>query len=415
MTMFASRRPGLFAVAMLAAAILPGAAYAQSSPPPPRISDGAVKIGLILDMSGPYSDVTGAASAAAARMAVEDYGGKVLGAPIELLVEDHHNSADRALAIARDWFDKQHVDAIMDVSGSSEALLVQRFGDLRHKIVSLSAPAASRLSNEGCTATSIHYVSSTQVIARTLGASLVGKGDNTWFFITVDYSFGYDLEHDTAAIVEDRGGKVLGQARHPFNTRDFGSYLARAKDSEAKVIGLADAGTDTEAAIRQAAQLGMIPGPQVFAGLTLRLNGVQALGLPTAQGMMLSESFYWDLDDASRAWSKRFFERAKKMPNSLQAGLYSSLIHYLRAVAQAGTDDTDPVLKAMRDTPVDDFFAHNGRIRADGTLVHDMRVFQAKTPAESKEAWDDLKLVATMPGAEAFPPLSQSRCPLVKG
>jgi branched-chain amino acid transport system substrate-binding protein len=379
-----------------------------------EISDGIVKIGLILDLSGPYSENTGEGSAAAAKMAVGDFGGKVLGAPIELVIADHHNSADRAAAIARDWFDAQHVDAILDVSGSSEALIVQRIADNRRKIVSLSGPGADRLTNEACTATSVHYVFDTYSIAHTVGTALMDRGAKTWFFITVDNNFGYDLERNTTDVVVEKGGTVLGRARHPLDTADFSSYLARAKQSQAKVIALADAGSDMANAITQAKKLGMIPGPQTFTAMSLRITGVNGLGLETAQGLVLGESFYWDQDDPSRAWSKRFFETVGKMPNSLQAGVYSSVTHYLQAVASAGTDATDPVMNAMRAAPIDDFFAHGGRFRADGLMVHDMHLYQVKTPAESKYPWDYYKLVATIPGNQAFAPLSQSKCPLVK-
>lgn len=415
MNMGCLMRSGLYAVA--AALLLAGGvgdAFAQSATTAARIADGAVKIGLILDMSGPYSDNTGEGSAIAARMAVEDFGPKVLGAPIEIVVADHRNSADRAGQIARDWFDNQHVDAIMDVSGSSEALFVQRIGDTRHKIVLLSGPGAQRLTNEACTPISVHYVFDTYSSAHTVGTALAERGQKNWFFITVDYSFGYDLENETADVVEKNGGKVLGRARHPLDAPDLTSYLARARESKAQVIGLADAGSDLANAIKEAAKLGMIPGPQTFAALAMRINPVHALGLQTTQGLVLGESFYWDLDDATRAWSKRFFAKLGKMPNSLQAGVYSATTHYLKAVQTAGTDATEPVMAAMRATPVDDFFAHGGHIRADGLMVHDTHLFQVKTPAESKSEWDLLRLVATIPGDKAFPPLSQSKCPLVK-
>ncbi|HEX3952085.1 MAG TPA: ABC transporter substrate-binding protein [Stellaceae bacterium] len=389
-------------------------ATAQSPPISAAISDGVVKIGLILDMTGPYAGVSGVGSAAAAKMAVEDFGGRVLGAPIEVLVADHHNNTDRAADIARDWFRNQHVDAIMDVSGSSEALIVQAIANTAHKIVSVSAAGAARLSNEACTATSIHYVFNTQAIANTVGAALVARGALDWFFITADYSFGYDLENNTAAVVEQKGGKVIGRARHPINTQDFSSYLSRAQQSKAQVIGLADAGSDLDRLIRQAAQRGMIPGSQTLAALAMSITGIHSLGLGTTQGMMLAESFYWDADDATRAWSKRYFERVHDVPNSLQAGAYSSTMHYLKAVASAGTDETDAVLRVMRATPVDDFFAHNGHIRADGIMVHDMHLYQVKAPAESRYPWDYYKLAATIPGEQAFGSLAQSKCPLVK-
>jgi branched-chain amino acid transport system substrate-binding protein len=409
-----SRRRHLWgAIAGLAAALYAGAAGAQSTAANPAVSDGVVKLGLILDMSGPYSQLTGKGSVTAAQMAVEDFGGKVLGAPIQVIVADHHNSADQAAQIARDWYGDQHVDAVVDVSGSSEALYVQRIADTRDKIVILNSPGANRLTEEGCTATSVHYTNDTYAVAHSLGRAIVANGGDSWFFITVDYSYGYDLEDETAAVIKANGGTILGHARHPLDAPDFSSYVLQAQQSQAKVVGLANGGADTSNTIKRAAALGMIPGPQLFAGLSLRINQVNDLGLKTAQGMMLAESFYWDTDDATRAWSKRFFDRVGLMPNSLQAGVYSSTMHYLQAVAKAGTDATDPVMQAMRAAPIDDFFAHDGRIRVDGLMIHPIQLFRVKTPAESKYPWDYYQLVTTIPGDQAFESLSQSKCPLV--
>jgi branched-chain amino acid transport system substrate-binding protein len=377
------------------------------------VSDGMVKIGLLLDMSGPYSDQNGTGSAAAAKMAVEDFGGKVLGAPIELVVADHHDDKDQAGEIARRWFGPEHVDAVLDVAGSSEAVIVQAIGRNRDKVVSLSAARATRLTNEACSPTGILYNFDTYAIAHTLGNTLVKRGADTWFFITVDYSFGYDLERDMAAVITANGGKVLGHARHPLDTKDFSSYLLQAQQSKAKAIAVANAGTDMINTVKQAAKLGIMPR-QVIAPLSLRFTGAADLGLEAAQGLMVAEPFYWDLNDATREWSKRFFARISKMPNSSQAALYSSIMHYLKAVASAGTDATDPVMAKMRSTPIDDFFTHDGHIRADGAMVHDMRLFQIKTPAESKYPWDYYRLVETIPGEQAFQPLSESKCPLVK-
>ena len=389
----------------IAAVLWAVGASAQSAPNPSKTSDGVVKLGLILDMSGPYSESTGRGSATAAQMAVEDFGGSVLGAPIQVVVADHQSSSDRAADIAREWFDHQHVDAIMDVSGSSEALIVQAIGGTRDKIVILNGPGANRLTEEGCTATSVHYTNDTYAVAHTLGRAIVAGGGDSWFFVTADYSYGYDLEDETSAVVKANGGKVLGHARPPLAAADLSSYLLQAQQSRAKVIGLANAGGDTTNAIKQAAALHIIPGPQSFAALSLRINGVDNLGLASAQGLMLTESFYWDTDDATRAWSRRFFDRIGKMPNALQAGVYSSTTHYLQAVAKAGTDATDPVMAAMRAAPIDDFFAHNGQIRADGLMVHDMPLFRVKTPAESYYPWDYYLRVTTIPGAQAFEPL----------
>jgi branched-chain amino acid transport system substrate-binding protein len=386
---------------------------AQSPAPQSAIANGTIKLGLMLDRSGPYAAVTGKGSQAAAEMAIEDFGGKVLGAPIELVVADHRGNPDTAGAIARDWFDKQHVDTVLDVAGSSQALYVQRLADTRNRIAIFNAPGANRLTGEACTATSIHYTNDTYAVAHTLGRAIVADGGDSWFFITADYSYGYDLENETAAVVKANGGMVLGHARHPIAATDFSAYLLQAQQSRAKIVALANAGTDTTNAMRLAAAMGMVPSAQRFAGLSLRINQVHDLGLQTAQGMLLATAFYWDQDEASRAWSKRFFDRVGAMPNELQAGVYSSTTHYLRAVAKAGTDAAAPVMQAMRDAPIDDFFARGGRIRADGVMVHDMYLYQAKAPAESHGPWDYLRLVTTIPGADAFLPLSESKCPLV--
>jgi branched-chain amino acid transport system substrate-binding protein len=398
--------------AALAIAVWVDAAAAQSAPGAAQISDGVVKIGLILDLSGPYSELTGQGSLVAAQMAVEDFGGNVLGFPIIVVSADHQNSTDRAAAIARDWFDHQ-LDAIVDVSGSSEALIVQAIANTRNKIAILNAAGAERLTNEGCTATAIHYTNDSYATAHTLGRALVSGGADTWFFITVDYSFGYDLEREMTAVIKANGGTVLGRARYPLSAPDFSSYLLQAQQSRAKAVGLVNGGDDTSNSIKQAAALHMIPGPQTFAGLSLRVNGVNNLGLPTTQGMMLTESFYWDQDDASRVWAKRFFTRVGKMPNALQAGVYSSTLHYLQAIASAGTDATEPVLQAMRAAPVNDFFSHNGHIRADGVMVHDLYLYRVKTPGESKYPWDYYQRVTAVPGDSAFQPLAQSKCPLI--
>jgi len=388
--------------------------WTQSTAPASAISDRMVKLGLILDLSGPYAELTGKGSQTAVQMAIEDFGGNVLGAPIQIVVADHHDNADQAAAIARDWFGNQQVDAIMDVAGSSEALIVQAIGGTRDKIVILDAPGANRLTEEACTATSVHYTNDTYAIAHTLGRAIVAGGGDTWFFITADYSYGYDLEDETAKVVTANGGTVLGHARHPIGTDDFSSYLLQAQQSHAKVIGLADGGSDPANALKKAAAMGMIPGPQRFVGLSMRINQVHDVGLAIAQGMMLAESFYWDTDDATRTWSKRFFDRVGAMPNALQAGAYSSTMHYLQAVAKVGTDATGPVMEAMRAAPINDFFVRDGHIRADGVMVHDVSLFRVKTPAESHYPWDYYQRVTTIPGAEVFQPLADSHCPLVQ-
>jgi branched-chain amino acid transport system substrate-binding protein len=397
--------------AVLAAGMVATGASAQTQP---RISDDVVKIGLVLDMSSLYADITGTGSVTAAKMAVEDFGGKVLGKPIEVLSADHQNKPDIAANTAREWFDRQGVDAILDVAASATALAVVEVAKDKNKIVVLNGPGAARLTNEACTPVSVHYTYDTYSLARTTGQAMVKAGGDSWFFITADYAFGHELERDTSEVVKASGGQVLGSVRAPLNTPDFSSFLLQAQGSKAKVVGLANAGTDTTNAIKQAAEFGLTKGGQKLAGLLVYVNDVKSLGLAAAQGMLLTEAFYWDLNDETRAWSRRFFERTGKMPNMSQAGLYSSTMHYLKAVQAAGTDETAAVMKAMKETPINDFFARNGRIREDGRMVHDMYLFEVKAAAESKDPWDLYKLVATVPGSEAFQPLERSRCPLVK-
>jgi branched-chain amino acid transport system substrate-binding protein len=381
--------------------------------PGDRISDGIVKIGLILDMSGPYADVTGTGSLTAARMAVEDVGGKVLGKPIEVLSADHQNKPDLASAKATEWFDREHLDALMDVAASSTALAAQDVAKQRNKIIILNGPATTRLTNESCGPQTVHYAYDTYALANGTGLAVVKQGGDSWFFLTVDYTFGHDLEKDTADAVKAAGGKVLGGVRHPLNTADFSSFLLQAQASKAKIVGLANAGTDTIQSIKQAGEFGLTRQQQL-AALLVYITDVHSLGLGVAQGMLLTEGFYWDTNEETRAWSRRYFERMGKMPNMSQAGVYSATRHYLKAVAAAGTDDTAAVMQAMRQTPIDDFYARGGRIREDGRMVHDMYLVQVKKPEESKAPWDYYKVVATIPGDQAFQPLSASRCPLIK-
>jgi branched-chain amino acid transport system substrate-binding protein len=379
-----------------------------------KVSDGVVKIGMIEDMSSIYADITGIGAVTAARMAVEDFGGKVLGKPIEIVSADHQNKPDIASATARQWFDVEHVDALMDVAASATALAAIEVAKGKNKIVVLNGPGATRITNEACTPISVHYTYDNYALSHGTGAAMVRAGNDTWFFLTADYAFGHDLEQVTAAVVKANGGKVLGSVRVPINTSDFSSALLQAQASKAKVVGLANAGADTTNAIKQAAEFGIVRGGQKLAGLLVYINDVNALGLEAAQGMELTTAFYWDRNDESRAWAQRYFERMKKMPNMTQAGIYSATTHYLKAVAAAGTDETAGVMEKMRSTPINDFFVKNGRIREDGRMVHEMYLYEVKAPAESKAAWDYYKLVATIPADQAFQPLSNSKCPLVK-
>jgi branched-chain amino acid transport system substrate-binding protein len=400
---------GLLAALVFA---VPTVASAQAAP---KISDDVVKIGLILDMTSLYADITGEGSVTAARMAIEDFGGKVLGKPIELVYADHQNKADIAANKAREWFDKDKVDAIMDVAASATALAVVEVAKQKNKIAVFSGPGSVRLTNEACSPVTVHYTYDTYALANGTGRAVVKAGGDTWFFLTADYAFGQALEKDTSDVVKEMGGRVLGSVRHPLNASDFSSFLLQAQASGAKVIGLANAGGDFINAMKGASEFGITrSGKQSIAGLLVYINDIHSLGLKTTQGLYLTEAFYWDLNDETRAWSRRFFERMKKMPNMSQAGVYSSTMHYLKAVKAAGTDDTAAVMKKMKEMPINDFFAKNGHIREDGRMVHDMYLFEVKKPADSKTPWDYYNLKATIPAEQAFQPLSKSACPLVK-
>ncbi len=393
---------------MLASALTlsAGVAHAQSKPP--------LKIGGILDMSSLYADITGPGSETAAKMAVEDFGGEVLGRKIEVLAADHLNKADLAANIARDMLDNQGVEMIWDVAASATALAAGEIAKARNKIIIFNGPGSVRLSNEACGPYTVHYVFDTFAQANVTGLAAVKSGLDSWFFLTADYAFGQDLEKDTTAVVVKSGGKVLGSVRHPLNTSDFSSFLLQAQASKAKVIGLANAGGDTINAIKQAAEFGLSKGGQKLSPLLAFVSDIDSVGLETAQGLLVAEAFYWDLNDDTRAFTKRFMERTRRVPTSAQAGVYSSVTHYLKAVKTAGTTDADAVMKVMRATPINDMFAKGGRIREDGRMVHDMYLFEVKKPSESKGKSDDYKLLATVSGDEAFQPIEASRCPLVK-
>jgi branched-chain amino acid transport system substrate-binding protein len=378
-------------------------------------SQDEVRIGLVLDMSGIYADTNGPGSVTAANMAIADFGGRVLGKPVKLLVADHQNKADVASNIAREWFDAEHVDAIMDVVGSAPALAVISQATIRNKIVVLNGAGALRITNEACTPTSINWTWDTYALSRGTARAIVKQGYKSWFFVTADYSFGHDLESGASEVIKATGGEVLGAVRAPINNADFSSFLLQAQASHAQVIGLANAGADTINSIKQAAEFGLASSGQRIAGLLVFITDVHSLGLQAAHGMLITSAFYWDRNDETRAWSQRFYAQHNSMPTMGQAGAYSATMHYLKAVQDAGTTETKAVLAKMRDTPVNDMFAKNGRIRADGRMVHDMYLFEVKSPAESRKPWDYYKLVSVIPADEAFQPLAESKCPLVKG
>jgi len=407
---FALRSP--LATAAAAAAVLAGltapAAQAQD-----KISDGVVKIGLLNDMSGVYADIVGPGAVIAAKMAIADFGSKVLGKPIELIVADHQNKADVTAAKAREWFDTQKVDMLGDVAATAPALAALNVAKQKNKIALFPSAASSRLSNEDCSAVSVHWTYDTYALAAGTGRGVVKTGGDTWYFLTADYAFGTNLEKDTTEVIKAEGGKVLGAVRHPLNASDFSSFLLQAQSSKAKVVGLANAGGDMINSIKAANEFGITKN-QKLAALLVFINDIHSIGLPVAQGMLLTEAFYWDMNEETRKWSRRFFEQHKKMPNMAQAGIYSGITHYLKAVQAAGTDETTAVMAKMKATPVNDFMTKNGKIREDGRLIRDMYVFEVKKPSESNYPWDYYKLKATIPAEQAFIPLSRSVCPLVK-
>lgn len=380
----------------------------------PKLSDGVVKIGILTDLSGTYSDLAGNGSVTAARMAVEDFQKQAKNPfKIEIVSADHQNKGDVASNKAREWFERDGVDMIGDLVTTSTALAVMPVAKEKNRITIVSGAASTPITGKNCTDTNVHYVYDTYALAVGTGKAVVKQGGDTWFFLTADYAFGHALEKDTSEVVIANGGKVLGSVRHPFPGTDFSSFLLKAQASGAKVIGLANAGTDTTNSIKQAAEFGITP-KQTLAGLLMFITDVHTLGLKTAQGMYLTEGFYWDLNNETRAWSKRFFERHKKMPTMVHAGVYSSTMHYLQAVQAAGTDEAKAVMAKMKATPVNDFFAKNGKIRDDGRLLHDFYLFQVKKPDESKYPWDYYHVRQTIPAADAAMPLVKSECPLVK-
>jgi branched-chain amino acid transport system substrate-binding protein len=380
-----------------------------------EISGDVVKIGVLNDMSSLYADLGGQGSVEAARMAIADFSGTVNGKKIELISADHQNKPDIGSAIATQWIDNDGVDAIVDVPTSSVALAVQQVARNKTKVFLISGAASSDLTGKACSPTSVHWTYDTVALANGTGAAIVKAGGDTWFFITADYAFGHALERDTSRVVEANGGKVLGKVRAPLNNADFSSFLLQAQASKAKIIGLANAGGDTINSIKQAAEFGVVEGGQKLAGLLVFITDIHSLGLPAAHGLQLTEAFYWDQNDATRAWSKRFFDKIKRQPSMVQAGVYGAITHYLNAIKATNSDDGLTVVKAMKATPVNDFMTKNGKIREDGTLVRDMYLFEVKAPSESKSPWDYYKQIAVIPGEEAFKLPGPNECPLVKG
>jgi branched-chain amino acid transport system substrate-binding protein len=372
-----------------------------------------VKIGILNDQSGVYADYGGKYSVEAARMAIEDFGGEVLGQKIEMVTADHQNKPDLAVSIARRWYETENVDMITELTTSSVALAVQELSKDKKKIDIVVGAATSRITGDACTPYGFHWAFDTHALAVGTGGALVKAGGDSWFFLTADYAFGYSLEKDTTDIVTANGGKVLGSVRVPLNSSDFSSFLLQAQSSKAKIIGLANAGLDTTNSIKQAAEFGVVKAGQKLAGLLVTLSEVNGLGLEAAQGIVLTEGFYWDRDDKSRAFGERFFKRTGRMPSMIHAGTYSATLQYLKAVKAAGTKDSDAVVKKLKEMPVDDSFAQ-GKVLENGRMVHDLYLFEVKKPSESKKPWDYYKELAVVPGDKAFPSAKDSGCPLTK-
>jgi branched-chain amino acid transport system substrate-binding protein len=373
-----------------------------------------VKIGVLNDQSGVYADFGGRWSVEAAKMAIEDFGGSVLGEKIELISADHQNKVDLATAIARRWYDVEGVDMITDLTSSAVALAVQQIAAEKKKIDIVVASATSALTGAACTPYGFHWAYDTHALAVSTGGALVKTGGDTWFFITVDYAAGHAMEKDTSDVIKAEGGEVLGHVLYPLNAPDFSSFLLQAQSSKAKIVVLANAGQDVINSIKQAAEFGIVAGGQRLAVLLLTVAEVHGLGLQATQGLVLTESYYWDLNDRTREFGERYFKRTGRMPNMIQAGTYSATLQYLKAVKAAGTKGADAVAKKLRELPVDDAFTAHGHVQANGRMVSDLYLFEVKKPSESKRDWDYYNLLATVPGDMAYPIAANSGCPLTK-
>ena len=383
-----------------------------SRPASAQVSDNVVKVGVLNDQSGLYADLGGPGSVIAARMAAEDAGGTVLGKPIEIVFADHQNKADIGVAVARRWFETEGVDMAIGFDNSSVALAVEQLAAEHNRIAIAGAVGSTAFTGKNCTRNEASWVYDSYALTTSLAKSIVAEGRDTWFFITVDYAFGHSMEADATAAVQAAGGRVLGSVRHPLNTSDFSSYLLQAQASGAKVVALANGGGDMVNTVKQANEFGL-GKKQSLVALLIFISDVHSMQLQAAQGLKFITAFYWDRDDASRAWSKRFFERQGRMPTMAQASIYSAVKHYITAIAAAGTDEAKAVMAKMRELPVNDFYVRNGHVREDGRLVHDMLFAQVKTPAESTKPWDYYRILGVIAGNQAFRPLAEGGCPLV--
>ncbi|MGN1285965.1 MAG: ABC transporter substrate-binding protein [Bradyrhizobium sp.] len=386
---------------------------AFAAPSRAQISDDMVKIGVLTDQAGLYADAAGPGAVEAVRMAIADFGGKVLGKPIAMVDADHQNKADIGAGIARRWYEQENVDVIVDFANSAVAFAVLELTKQKNKAMLVSSAGSSDLTGKGCSLNSVQWTYNTYALANSTVRALAKSGAKSWYFVTVDYAFGHALRNDAAKTVEKVGGSIAGEVRHPLNSMDFSSYLLQAQSSKADVIAFANTGGDLANSIRQAQEFGMAQ-KQKLAAFLMQTSDIHAIGLQAAQGLQLATAFYWDLDDKTRDFAARFMARTKKRPTMVQAGLYSAVMNYLKAIEKSGTDDGPKVIAQMKDMPIDDFFARNAFLREDGQLIHDMYLVQVKSPAESKGAWDYEKLVQVIPGKEAFATPEESACPLLK-
>ena len=400
------------AAVLASIALLQGSAFAQTAGA--KISDGVVKIGVLTDINGPFMDNVGKGSIVATEIAVEEFGGKVLGFPIEVVIADHQNKADIASTKAREWLDRDKVDAVTELGNSAVALSVMRIAQEKNRMSIVTGAGAVRISNEDCSPNNVHWVYDSYALANVGTKSLVKRGFKTWYYLTADYAFGHSLEGDGKRFIEDAGGKVVGTSRYPVPGNDFASYILKAQESKANAVAIATAGLDLQNAIKQGREFGLGAGGQVSVAMLMSIMDVHGLGLKNAGGMMFAETFYWDRDDDSRQFADKFFKKMKRMPTALQAGQYSAIRTYLKAIEQAKTDDVAEVIKTMKTMNINDAFAKNGKLRDDGKMIHDMYLVKVKTPAESKKPWDYYSIEETVPGNEAFESLSQSKCSLVK-
>lgn len=394
----------LLACAMLAAATSTASA---------QISDGVVRIGVLTDLSSWGRDNSGPGSVEAAKMAVEEFGPTVLGKPIEIVSADHQMKTDVGVQIAREWFDNGKVDAVADIPNSGIAIAVHNMVRERNKIALLSGPGASSLTDELCSPNTVHFAYDTYALSKVTTSAVIAEGGKSWFFVTADYAFGQQLEKDATRFIKELGGTVLGSVRHPTNTPDFSSFALQAQSSKADVVAFANAGQDTDNAIKQSGEFGLVKGGQKLVGLLMFDTDVHAIGLEAAQGTYMTTASYWNMDEKTRAWSKKFYARTHVMPTMIQTGVYGSVLHYLKGIQAAGTDDPAKVMARMREMPIEDVFVHGGRLREDGRVIRDMYLARVKKPSESKEPWDYLEIIKTVKGDDAYRPVSESKCPLL--